>query len=244
MARFTNVIRLSIAAVLFVPASAGADWLAAAFLGQASTQPGTITLALPDRQTRLEIADAEYRGESFESPPYYGLRFGWIPKDRWVGLEGEFIHAKVFTNTARTAQIRGTRNGVPIDTRLPLSSVVERLAMSHGLNFALVNVVLRRELGRATSGAARRVAIAARAGAGPTFPHAESTIEGVAREQYESGGMGAQVGGGVDVALWHGIGALGEYKFTWAAPEIDVAGGEAKIHARTHHVVFGLTYRF
>ncbi|MBI4886380.1 MAG: hypothetical protein HY824_04765, partial [Acidobacteria bacterium] len=126
----------------------------------------------------------------------------------------------------------------------PLSSVVQRLAMSHGLNFLLANVIVRREFGPAGAGGTRRIAVVARAGAGPTVPHAESTIDEAARNQYESGGIGAQAGGGVEIALWRGVGLLGEYKFTWATPEINVPGGQATIPARSHHVAFGLACRF
>jgi opacity protein-like surface antigen len=81
-------------------------------------------------------------------------------------------------------------------------------------------------------------------GVGPTFPHAESTIGGVQREQYESGGIGAQVTGGLEIGLWRGLGLQGEYKYTWASPEIDIVEGTATIPSRSHHVVGGLTYRF
>ena len=64
-------------------------------------------------------------------------------------------------------------------------------------------------------------------------------------EQYESGGLGVQVGGGLEFSIWRGLGALGEYKFTWASPNIEVAhGGDATIPSRTHHFAFGVQYRF
>ena len=76
------------------------------------------------------------------------------------------------------------------------------------------------------------------------MPHAESNLGNVTMEQYEGGGLGVQVGGGIEVSLGHGVGALGEYKFTDASPTIDVAGGTAKIPSRTHHLVFGVLFRF
>jgi hypothetical protein len=54
-----------------------------------------------------------------------------------------------------------------------------------------------------------------------------------------------QIGGGMEFSIWRGLGALGEYKFTWASPNIEVAnGGDAKIPSRTHHFAFGVQYRF
>jgi hypothetical protein len=83
-----------------------------------------------------------------------------------------------------------------------------------------------------------------RGGVGPTLPHAESQLDSTYVEQYESGGIGVQVGSGIELSVWRHIGVLGEYKFTWASPEIDVAGGQAKIPSRSHHVVFGVIYKF
>ena len=85
---------------------------------------------------------------------------------------------------------------------------------------------------------------AVRLGAGPTVPHAESTIGGVTREQYEYGGIGAQVGGGIEFAVWRGLHVLGEYKFTGTDARISVDSGEAVIPARSHHVVAGVAVRF
>jgi hypothetical protein len=232
------------AVVCAFPTNARADWMVGGFLGQAWTRPSTVVLTLPSQETRLEIAGVEYRGESFRSPQYYGVRVVWIPNaHRWIGIEGEWIHAKAFAQTSRIVHVRGTLRGAPIDASLPLSSLVQRLAMSHGLNFILANVAVRHDVGPVNSQRVARLVAVVRAGAGPMTPHAESRIDNVARGQYEYSGVGAQLGGGVELSLWRGLGMLGEYKFTWAAPRIDVAGGEAKVPTRSHHVVFGLAYR-
>jgi len=187
----------------------------------------------------------EYRAESLTSPQYYGYRVTWVPdQHRWIGIEAEVIHAKVFAEADRFVSIRGTLRGAEVDGSFPLRSVVQRLAMSHGLNFILANIALRRELGPVDAGGRPPFALVVRVGAGPTIPHAESTVEHVNRDQYESGGLGAQLAGGVEATVWRRLLVLGEYKFTWASPEIDVAGGQATIPARSHHVVGGLAYRF
>ena len=224
--------------------TARADWVAAAFLGQAHTLSSTARVDVPDRRTHLEI-DADYRGESFRSPQYYGYRVTWVPnRHRWLGIEGEYIHAKVLTETGRTVPVRGMLEGVSIQGTLRVADAVQRLAMTHGLNFLLANVAVRRELGAAGGSGAPRLALAARAGVGPTIPHAESTVLNAMRDQYEGGGIGAQVGAGFDVLIWRRLGAIGEYKFTWARPELEVAGGTAEIPARTHQLAFGVSYRF
>src|SRR5262245_46674616 len=244
--RVVRVARVVLTVVVACwPASAGADWILSGYLGHALTQSSTIDLTLPGRATELELADVEYRGESFQSPQYYGVRATWIPKaHRWMGIEGEWIHAKVYAEVDRDVHARGTLVGVPIDAVVPLSSIVERVSMSHGLNFVFANIAARRGFGPVNAGGVHRAVAVVRAGAGPTMPHAESQIGDVYFEQYESGGLGVQAGGSVELSLWRGVGALGEYKFTWASPEIEVAGGQARIPARSHHFVFGVLYGF
>jgi hypothetical protein len=242
--RFLRILLLALIAGSWCAPEACADWMVGGYLGHLWTQTSRVTLTLPTQQTQVDIADVQYRGESFDSPQYYGYRVTWTPTaHRWLGIEGEFIHAKVFAETSEAVHVRGSLRGRPVDTSLPLSSVVQRLAMSHGLNFVFVNLAVRRTLNHpAPSG--RGIVGVLRVGVGPTFPHAESTIDGVDQEQYESGGVGAQVTGGLEIGLWRGLGLQGEYKYTWASPEIDVVGGTATVPSRSHHVVAGLTYRF
>jgi hypothetical protein len=241
----TWTVRVAFVTVIamFAPSSARADWILSGFLGAAKTQSSTIDLSLPGQRTDLQLAGVEYRGESFQSPQYYGLRLTRT-LGPWLGIEGEFIHAKVFAEVDRDVHATGTRFGTSLNSDVRLSSIVQRLSMSHGLNFILLNVAARRGLGPAAASGAHRIVGVVRVGAGPTMPHAESLLDNVTMEQYEGGGLGVQVGGGIELSLGHGVGALGEYKFTDASPEIDVAGGTAKIPSRTHHVVFGVLVKF
>ena len=215
-----------------------------AFLGDMWTRPSTAGLEQPAQQTLLEFVDLHYRSESYQPRWYYAYRIGWIPRSRrWMAIEAEHVHAKVFAETADTVRIRGRLRGVPIDAPQKMSLLVQDLSMSHGLNFIFGNLVIRREFG-AQQGRGRRATAAVRVGAGPTVPHAESKIDGVSREQYEYGGIGAQVAGGIEFAVWRGLHVLGEYKFTGTNARISVDGGEALIPSRSHHVVAGLAFRF
>ncbi len=231
--------------VVCLPPRAHSDWIASAYLGHVWTRSSTVTLTLPDRRTAVEIAGVEYRAESLTSPQYYGYRVTWVPDGhRWLGIEAEVIHAKVYAEVDRSVRIQGTLRGAEVDASLPLSSVVQRLAMSHGLNFFFANVALRRELGPVDSQGTHRFVVVARAGAGPTVAHAESTVDHVSLDQYQSGGLGTQVAGGLEATVWRRLAVLGEYKFTWVSPQLDVVGGQATVPARSHHVVAGLAYRF
>ena len=242
--RFVRILLFALIAGWWCPSEARADWIVGGYLGHLWTQTSEVSLTLPAQQTRVDIAGVQYRGESFDSPQYYGYRITWIPTaHRWLGIEGEFIHAKVFAETSEAVHVRGDLRGRPVDASLPFSSIVQRLAMSHGLNFVFVNLAMRRTLNQPAPGG-RGIIGVLRVGVGPTFPHAESTIDGVDQEQYESGGIAAQVTGGLEIGLWRRLGLQGEYKYTWASPEIDVAGGTATVPSRSHHIVGGLTYRF
>jgi hypothetical protein len=225
---------------------ARADWIAAASLGAAHTMTSTIVITQPARGTNAELVDVHYRGESLKSPQYFSLRMTWVPSGRrWMGIEGEWIHAKVFSQTKQDVRVRGTLNGAPVDAPLFLYDHVQRLAMSHGLNFILANFIVRHELGPVDSSGKPRITLVGRAGVGPTLPHVESTIANAhGEDRYEYGGPGAQMGGGAEVSVWRGLGVVSEYKFTWAHPKVDVAGGRAEIPARSHHFVAGLGFRF
>ena len=244
----SGVFRLAalVAALVVVPSSiARADWILGGYLGQATTRASTIALDVHDGQTHVDAEGVRYRGRSFEFPLYYGYRVMWVPRARgWIGVEFEFIHAKVYAKAERTVRLHGTLRGAPVDAMVPLASLAPRLDMSHGLNFILGNVVVRKGVGPLDARGLPRLVAVARAGAGPTVPHGESTIDGVDREQYESGGLGMQVAGGLELALWRGLAAVGEYKWTRANPTIEVAGGQATIPSRSHHLALGIAYRF
>ena len=230
--------------VLALPSPARADWMLSAYLGDVWTHPSKARLDQPAQHTSLEFIDLHYRDESSKPRQYYGYRIGWIPDSRrWMAIEAEHVHAKVYAETADIRRVRGTFQGSLIDKPQQVSLIVEDLAMSHGLNFVFGNLVLRREFG-AQHGTGRRATATLRMGAGPTFPHAESTIGGVTREQYEYGGIGAQAAAGIELAVWRGLHAIGEYKFTGTSAKISVDGGEAVIPARSHHIVAGVAARF
>jgi len=231
--------------VLALPSPARADWMLSGYLGNVWTRPSTARLDQPAHNTSLEFIDLHYRDESSRPRKYYGYRIGWIPRShRWMAIEAEHVHAKVYAETGDTGHVRGTLRGASIDRSQRVSVIVEDLAMSHGLNFVFGNLVIRREFG-AQRGAGRRFATATlRVGAGPTFPHAESTIGGVRREQYEYGGVGAQVAGGIELHVMQALHVLAEYKFTGTSARISVDGGEAAIPARSHHAVAGVAFRF
>jgi hypothetical protein len=231
----------AMALLLLVPSRAAAQWYAGVSLGANHTQPATVTIEAPSQGVSLQFHEVHFSARPFASPQYYGWRFGrglGTLRGVRLGVELEFIHLKVIGDTSQTYVITpGAAGGTLATAFAAMNATVQRFQMTHGLNFALVNLVARAPLRRSGGGP---ISLDLRAGAGPAIPHAETTVLGEAKAQYEYAGMGAGGAIGVEVRLRGRISALGEYKVTLARPEITLAHGTGRTTALTHHVTFGL----
>jgi hypothetical protein len=219
-----------LASVAALPAPAEAQFYLAGYFGVNHTQPATVTVAVPAVDLiKAEYEDVHFDAKPFESPQYYGWRTGYLfGKARRMGVELEFIHLKVIADTSR---IYAGSSG------LPMSLVVQRYSMTHGLNFVVVNFVSRTPLGQGP------FALMIRAGAGPTVAHAETEILHQPQEQYEYAGMGLDAAAGLDTRIKGWLSLVTEYKFTYAKPEITMAyGGTGQTTAATHQFAFGLAF--
>lgn len=228
-------------AVAVTPAHA--DWTFGAFIGNAVTQASSIHLVQTRTQTDVVLAPVHYDAESFAAPVYYGYRAGFFPGSGWLGVEGEFIHLKVIADTQRTTSVDGLLNGRAVSDARPLDDVIQRFAISHGVNLVLANVVARYR-GHTARPSASRWMLTGRFGIGASVPHPESTIAGVSREQYEWGALSLQGAGGAEFRLTKRLHVMGEYKFTRTVQQVDVVDGTVRTPLRTHHFVAGLTAHF
>lgn len=206
-----------------VPRAAEAQWYGGAYLGANTTRPADVTVQ-GDGYT-ITYPKVEFEAKSFTSPQYYGLRLGRFLSDaRRFGVEIEFIHLKVIAH--------------PED----LGPDVTRYQMTHGLNFLVANLVNRVPIGRSASGDAP-VALITRAGGGITIPHAETTVRGVAKEQYEVAGAGAHAAIGLDIRLKGRWSVISEYKLTYAKPTITTAhNGTGRTTSLSHHAAVGFAF--
>ena len=220
-------------------------WVVAAYAGGARTADTDLRVSQPEVGTDLTFRGVRLRSRSFDPPLYYGLRAGYfLPRAPSLGFEAEFIHLKVFSDPRQRVRVEGLRRGSPAGGELPLGEIVQQYSVSHGVNLLLFNAALRRAVGRSAEAPGGRLVVAARAGAGPTIPHTESSVEGRRQEQYEVGRLGWQAAGGAEFKLWRGLHALGEYKFTRTRQRGEVSSGTAESLLRTRHGVFGLSYHF
>jgi len=224
--------------VISVTPAYAADWALAFFLGDCATRSNAVRLDRPASATHVVMTPVQYDARSFDSPLYYGYRVSRYLSPR-VGIEGEFIHAKTFARAAAPIRATGTVDGADVEGSAPLSSVIERFAMSHGLNFVLANVVYRQGIGADPQ---PRVSIAARAGAGITVPHVESTIAGVSREQYELGGVGMQVAIGAELRVTGRLHSFAEVKITHTAESVSVSAGSISGRFTTVHGIAGIAW--
>ncbi len=221
--RFVLVLALVGGVLSGTPAPAAAQWYASAYMGANTTRPADVTVKGDGYD--ITFPDVSFEAQSFTSPQYYGWRVGrFFDEGRRVGVELEFIHLKVI---ARPEE---------------LGPEVTRYQMTHGLNFLVVNLTNRIPIGRSAYGEPR-VALVARGGAGITLPHAETTILGEPREQYEYAGLGAHAAVGFDVRLKGRLSLVSEYKVTYAKPTITTAhNGTGRTTAMSHHVAVGFAF--
>ena len=234
------IVRLltAVLTLLALPSPAAAQWYLGAYLGGNTTTSSGVTIDQPATGTAVTFEDVHFAAEPLKSPQYYGYRFGrMFGAERRLGIEFEFIHLKVISDTSRTYALTGSIGGEPAPDDLRMDALVPRYSMTHGLNFLLVNVVSRTPLGGGP------LALVARAGAGPTLPHAETTVGILTQEQYEYAGMGAHGAAGLDVRIRGRFSALIEYKLTIARPEISIPlGGTGRTTAISHQIALGLAF--
>jgi hypothetical protein len=222
-------------AILLYPIPAHAQWYVGIFLGANHTQSAAVSIDQPALQRSLTFEDVDFEARPFASPQYYGWRVGRsFGAERRFAAEFEFIHAKVIAKTQGVYPVSGLLPEPVVPP--PMNSIVARYAMSHGLNFLLGNVAWRTPLGNGP------MTMVLRGGLGPTVPHAESTIGGLVREQYEYGGIGGQAGAGIEFRFWRFVAPAVEYKFTYARPTISVDQGTGRTTAASHQVAVGLAF--
>lgn len=216
---------------------------AAGYIGGARTNAATVVLEQADPFVRLNLQKVPLSGKSFQSPIYYGYRAGYY-FTRHVGIEGEFIHVKIYADLHQPVEIRGTFRGNEVREQAPMSRYADQFEVSHGLNIVLVNVILRRSLAGSSDPAKAAIALVARAGAGPTIPRPEVIVLGTPGGAYEAGPLAAQAAAGVTLRLWRGLAVLTEYKYTFTPTAFTIPNGRASLHVHSHHVVTGFAVHF
>ncbi len=223
-----------------------AEWRVEAYLGKVFTSNADLKIEQPSRGTSLLFHDVEYADRSFRTPLYYGLRTGYFATPHSnLGLEVEFIHAKLYSESEQEVSVSGVREGESIDSTIRLGEIVQDFSMSHGLNFLFFNLVGRLGIFGNGDNQTDKVGLYSRAGLGPLIPHTESVIDGERREQYEFHGPAYQFAAGAKIEILERVLLLLEYKFTYVSVKnAKVPHGHAESDITTRHLVFGVGKRF
>ena len=230
-----------------------AEWRFEIFLGKASTSESDLNVEQPSKQNDLSFHRIEYDDRSFHTPLYYGLRTAYFPASfSNLGLEAEFIHAKIYSKSEQMVYVSGIMEGEPIDSIIRFGEMVQGFSMTHGLNFLFFNLVGRLPIvsviDRSASGGKDKndeqdkVVLYGRLGIGPLIPHTESVVDGHGQEQYELHGPAYQIATGMEINIWRKLFLLLEYKYTLVkVNEAKIALGHASTELNTNHWVFGLS---
>jgi hypothetical protein len=231
-----------VVSLLFPASPASAQWSVSAFLGDAATSPSRLEVRSNAGDAAV-IERVQLDDESSKSPWYYGWRIARrLERLPWLGFEAEFIHAKTIADTAQLVRVHGRVNGTAVDGQLPMSVVLPRFQLSHGLNFLLGNAVIRWPSGSARS--EPRLTVVGRFGVGPTIPHVESTFQGQTEDAYQLARLAIGGGIGAEVRVMTHLFAVGDLKYTTTQERVHVGSAEIAGRFTTRHVMAGLMWRF
>lgn len=165
--------------------------------------------------------NAEWKGKSFDMPPYYGIRATWWRTDRF-GLGVEFNHAKVYASDDTLAD-----NGF------------DRLELTDGHNLVTVNAFYR------WPQPDRRWTPYVGGGLGVAIPHVDVTTVGGKTFEYQLTGAAVVWMAGISYELNDTWSVFGEYKGSYSQNDIDLDnGGSMDTDIITNALNIGISYRF
>ncbi len=173
--------------------------------------------------TQTSSNSVGWDGESFEMPPYYGVRATWwLEETPEFGLAVDFTHAKVKAST------------------LPKSFTT--LEFTDGINFLTANALYRHDMG---TGFTPYIGL----GVGAAIPHVEvagdpAVVGPTQTLEYQVTGFAAQALIGVDYKIDDHWSVFGELKSNYGVVDADLAGGfKLETEIISNQVIFGVTYK-
>ena len=188
------------------------------FYGGAQSAPHSDVFITGDVNYPTETR-VKWEGNSFEMPPYYGLRATWWASEK-VGYGLDFTHTKVYSD----AESRGTD--------------FTTLEFTDGLNTLTANAYRRFDpLGAVTPYVG--------AGVGLAIPHVEVSNGITTTEEYQITGPAVTFLAGASYPVGERLSVFGEYKFTYSQNEADLdGGGTLNTDIITNAVNVGVSFSF
>jgi len=240
---YRNAVVLALFLAFTFAGTARAELVVSLYGGKAVAHDADVKLDQPGG-THLTFNDVSWDDESFQSPLYYGARLGywWESAPHW-GVALDYTHAKMIAPLGQTVTVSGTRNGVPVQPREPLSATFDNLNISHGHNLLTLNLLYRwQHLGE---GIVDRLQPYLGIGAGVAIPHVEVATAGGNTEEYQVAGPAYQALCGVDFRVYGPVSLFLEYKVSYADLDMDLSGGgRLEVEPWTSHFIFGVSCHF
>jgi lipid A oxidase len=180
--------------------------------------------------TSYGITDGSYstegwKGDSFESPIYYGIRFNYRPHiDQPWSFTFDFNHSKIKPET--------------------LPSGLRRLEFTDGLNTFTVNVIYNHKNSIFFETFNPYIGL----GIGIAYPHVEVTgtslTNGVTYD-YQQTGLAYQIMSGVTMPINNSWDMFAEYRITFTPIDASlVGGGNLKTDILNNQASLGILYKF
>ena len=218
------IARLMTLALILVPALARAE-VELSFYGGLQSAPHSVVTVSGDPLIADEQFTAGWDGNSFEAPPYYGLRATWW-QDNDYGFGVELNHAKVYGNAETLAA-----NGYDV------------LEFTDGLNILTVNGFRRWE--NAFDGALAGITPYVGGGIGVSVPHVEVTKNGSRTFGYQVTGPAVAWIAGASYPISDQWSVFGEYKGTYSINAADLeSGGTLETDIITNAINVGVGFKF
>jgi hypothetical protein len=210
------------------------------YTGTSFYQPSELVIWQEGYET-VTVGQVQYRTDPWSDFPnitgnYYGVRLGYFFETLpWFGVELEQLHSKAIYTTGDDPQ-----------------GVVQHFEVTDGMNFVMVNGVVR--LGDSVSELYPRGSeqLLFRVGVGPTISKPASTIRGKDDGYSNSGtlngyalaGVGGQLAMQYKQFILPWLAYSFEYKFTYTLATVPIADGTVVTPLAAGHAVFGVSFAF
>ncbi|WP_350333287.1 outer membrane protein [Coralliovum pocilloporae] len=208
----------ALAGLLAMAAPAHAEFQFSAYLGGNLVQDDDVTLTSPSANFSGNV---DFDGESFEFPPYWGVRGTyWFEDPAYAGwgVGVDFVHAKAAAD--------------------PVPAPFTTLEFTDGINILTANVFYRYQN-------ETRYTPYAGVGVGLSIPNVEVAAGGPETDEYQVVGVAAQALVGVDIAIYEDWSVFGEYRFSYSDVDADLnGGGSLETDLLLHHFAIGVSYSF
>ncbi len=244
MSRFTLMLALCL--VLGACRTSRPELEVSFYGGRAWNSDGDLILKRPDG-TDLTLSDVVFGDESFEKPPYYGMRgTAWFGRRSPHGIALEFTHVKVVVDENDAVDVEGTSAGQAVSGERPISDFIDKFNLTHGHNFVTVNYMYRWLPKCCHAGTLRgRIRPYVGIGAGVAVPHVEVRIGDDVTSEYQLAGPAFQALAGVSIDLLGPASAFAEAKLHYADLDMDLeGGGSLEADPWTAQIALGLSLRF